>query len=309
MGRDRERIDPAAEAWRAALPRRRRGGGGLVVLLALLLLAAGGLYAHARMSSSPPWVVRQITVMGNRSLSTAEILDRLGVNPGTPWWRVRSRSAVALREREPRLAEVSLAYAWPRDLVVRVRERESFLRLLSEPPLTMATDGVLLAENDQIDPADLPLLSGLQPGLSPGRRVELPGVEGAWKEFARLSGDCPEVWKSISEIEHAGGRQFRVFLRDGHRVLLWEAGTNEELKAALPEILSDLARHGQLDVVVDLRFRDQVVLRLPDGALVDSTGAALGSQNGAGGASGRQAAVGPATRGPKGSGHQGRRRA
>lgn len=305
-----DRSDLHAEAWRARLSRKRGSSGGAFALLAVMILLVGGFYAHARLSPSPLWVVRGITVMGNRSLGTAEVLDRLGVSPGTPWWKVRTQAVARFRAHEPRLAKISLSFSWPRDLIVRIRERESFLRVMGEPPMTLATDGVLLAANEEIDPADLPLVSGLGGGLVPGQRLQLAAADDAWEEFHRLSVDCPEIWKSVSEIHHVGGRDFRVFLRDGRMVLLWECGVNPRLKTALPEILSDLSRHGQDDVVVDLRFRDQVVLRLPEGALVDSTDAV--SKQGAGAASfgaptGTSSGPAPSVR--RGSAQQGRRRA
>ena len=306
-----ERPGVHAEAWRARLPRKRGSSGGAFALLAVMVLLVGGFYAHARLSRSPLWVVRGITVMGNRSLGTAEVLDRLGISPGTPWWKVRTQAVAKFRAHEPRLAELSLSFSWPRDLIVRVRERESFLRVMGEPPMTLATDGVLLAADEEIDPADLPLVSGLGGGLVPGQRLQLAAADGVWEEFHRLSVDCPEIWKSVSEIHHAGGRDFRVFLRDGRKVLLWECGVNPRLKAAIPEILSDLSRHGQDDVVVDLRFRDQVVLRLPEGALIDSTDA-VPPEPGADAASfgaPRGTSAAPARSGRQGSAQQGRRRA
>jgi cell division protein FtsQ len=266
----------------AFVPRRRRQGfGGILLLAVFLAAAAGGLVLHARLTGCPLWAVRRVEVEGNRSLGTVELLRRLGLGPGTSWWRVTPGAARRLRAEEPRLAEIAVSWRWPRDLVVRVRERESFLRIWGDPPLEVARDGVLLETREDLDPADLPLLTGaLPPSLGPSQRLDFVDAGDAWKEFLSLADDEPGFWREVSEIQYDGGRDFQIFLRQGRRVILWEAGINGDLKKTIPAILTDLERLGQKDAVLDLRFRDQVVLHLPAAAVADSAVAAPGSRSG-----------------------------
>lgn len=264
-----------------APPRRRRGSGGGIVLLVLLAAAAGGLALHARLTASPLWTVRRVEVEGNRSLGMVELLRRLQFGPGTPWWRVSPAALRRLRAEEPRLAEVTVSWRWPRDLVVRVRERESFLRVWGDPPLEVARDGILLDTREDLDPADLPLLTGtLPPDRAPRQRLEFADAGDAWKEFLSLAEDEPAFWRDVSEIHYVGGRDFQLFLRRGRRVILWEAGINGDLKKTIPTLLAELERRGQEDAVLDLRFRDQVVLRLPAAAVEDSAAAGSASMGG-----------------------------
>jgi cell division protein FtsQ len=256
----------------AFLPRRRRRGfGGMFLLGALIAAAVGGLVLHARLTGCPLWAVRRVEVEGNRSLGTVELLRRLGLGPGTSWWRVSPGALRRLRAEEPRLAEITVSWRWPRDVMVRVRERESFLRIWGDPSLEVARDGVLLETREDLDPADLPLLTGALPlSLAPRRHLDFVDARDAWKEFLSLAEDEPGLWREISEIQYDGGRDFQLFLRQGHRVILWEAGVNGDLKKTIPAILTDLERLGQEDAVLDLRFHDQVVLHLPAAALADS---------------------------------------
>ena len=256
----------------AFLPRfRRHDFGGVLLLGAILAAVAGGLVLHARLTGCPLWAVRRVEVEGNRSLGTVELLRRLGLGPGTPWWRVSTGALHRLRAEEPRLAEITVSWRWPRDLVVRVRERESFLRIWGDPSLEVARDGILLETREDLDPADLPLLTGTLPGnLVPHQHLDLVDAGDAWKEFLSLAEGDPGFWREVSEIRYEGGRDFQVFLRQGRRVILWEAGINGDLKKTIPAILADLERLGQEDAVLDLRFRDQVVLHLPTAALADS---------------------------------------
>jgi hypothetical protein len=250
--------------------RRRSVWSAPVVLVLLLGCVAGAVWLHARLSGAPLWAVRSIVVQGNRSIEMRELLDRLRLRPGMPWWRVQSRAA-ALRAAEPRLADVEVHWRWPRDLVVRVRERQGFLRLVSDPPLEVASDGVIYRWDEDLDPLDEPLLTGALPAnLGSRRKLRLEEAGGVWAEFLDLAREAPGLWKEVSEIHYAGGRDFQIFLRGGHRVLLWEMGINHKLKQTLPDVLKDLDQRGLEDVVVDLRFADQVVLRLPEAAPPDS---------------------------------------
>jgi len=295
-------------------PVRRGGPGGLILLPVLLALLVGAVWLHTRLTGSPLWTVHAVSVEGNRSIATAELLDRLRFAPGVPWWRIAPGAAADLEKSEPRLASVSIRWQWPRGLAVRVREREGFLHVLSDPPLTVATDGMVLATEPDIDPVDLPLLTGAcAMAATPNRPLAAGGTEKGWEEFLRLARESPELWRDVSEVHHLGGRDFRLYLRSGRQVILWETGVNDKLKQALPQVLSDLARQGQDDVVIDLRFKDQVVLRLPEGAREDSS--AMGDAEPKAAIPGRVAAprTGPvddATEGRASAGNgQGRRRA
>ena len=218
---------------------RRRGTGGIILLRG----AAGGRRGRTR----PARAAHRLPALGGAARrGGGEPLARAWWSccsgcasvRARPWWRVSPGAAAPAAREEPRLAEVTVSWRWPRDLVVRVRERESFLRVWGDPPLEVARDGVLLETREDLDPADLPLLTGaLPPGLAPRRRLDLADAGDAWKEFLSLSEDEPEFWRDVSEIHYDGGRDFQVFLRQGRRVILWEAGINGDLKKTIPAIL------------------------------------------------------------------------
>ncbi len=273
--RMRSALDPLSGGY-AALLEERRGRrfhglrGGLLGLSALAILG-GLIFAHAQLSPSPIWTVRAIEVTGNRSLGRDALLKRLGLRPGLPLWAVSSRAATLLARSTPRLESVRISWRWPRDLVVSVRERESVVRVLTDPPCELAADGVVLESEDALDPADLPLLTGSFSVVRPGQKLDLPA--SGWDELLAIGQKAPGLWKDVSEIHYAGGRDFQLILRQGRRVILWEAGVNQELKPRLPSILAELNDGRINDAVIDLRFRDQVVVRLPEGALGDSAAA------------------------------------
>lgn len=263
-----------SRARKGVRPRRRAGA----IFSALAILAvAGAVYAHGHLSHRPLWTVRAVEIEGNRSIGAAELLERLALYPGMPWWRISPGAIARLEREEPRLQDVRLSYRPPRDLAVSVRERESRMRVLGPPPLEVAGDGILLEPLDGLDPADLPLLTGIPSGLSQGRSPALPADE--FEEILEIAAWSPSLWSAISEVHYAGGRRFEIYLRDARRVILWESGINRDLKREIPSILAELREDRVEDAVLDLRFRDQIVVRLPEGTMADSTKAAT-SRNG-----------------------------
>ena len=252
-------------------PTPGRGGPGFPLTPVLLLLAlVGAIVADARFSRTPLWTVRRIEVSGNRSITQAELLARLHLHPGLPWWKVSLHPASRLSVTCPRLRRLHVSWGFPRDLAIAVEERESCLRILGPPALEVSPDGTLLDPREALDPADLPLLTGSLPaGFKVGARCDFPAAPG-WQELLALNDDAPELWHAISEIHYDGGAEFQIYLREGRKVILWETDTNRDVKKQVTQILGELRQQGVKDAVVDLRFRDQAVVRLPEAAVPDS---------------------------------------
>jgi cell division septal protein FtsQ len=252
--------------------RRRRWRRSALTLGSTVLVLALLVFLESRISPRPLWTVDSVEVEGNRSISTADLLARLQVGPGTPWWRVNRVATRRLLASTPRVSGISLRWRWPRDLVVAVAERESILRLPPPSSLEMAADGMLMEPCEALDPIDLPLLTGSLPGaLASGRACDLPAAGPSWREILTLGKENPTLWKEISQIDYLGNQDFEIFLRRGHKVIFWSAGINHDLKKQLPGILAELRGQQVEDAVLDLRFKDQAVVRLPESALADSS--------------------------------------
>lgn len=252
--------DPLA-AYRQR-PRRRRSGP--VWLAAGLLLAVGaGVY----LSQTQAWFrslvsVRSVVIEGNRAVPTDRILEALRVGVGTPWWDVPFGRQSTLLASEPRVHEATLQYRWPHQLEVRVEERVGLLRILSAsggPPLEVSADGVVL--DASADPRDLPWLTGAFPEGAPVGQSLAQASDGRWLEqLDRVRRERPTLFESFSEVHAVPGRGFEIYLRDGMRVLAWDPRQNAALWAEVPRILKELDRLHIDDAVLNLRFRDQVVV-------------------------------------------------
>jgi hypothetical protein len=139
------------------------------------------------------------------------------------------------------------------------------LRVVGEDLLVAAPDGVLLRSDPVLDPADLPCVSGRLGQLVPGEVLEVPGAEGWWKQLMYVCAAMPELWGSISQVDCMDPRAIMVYLRDGRHVVLWDPHRNDHLWDQVPLVLRQLRAGGLAgDAVLDMRFRDRIVVRVPE---------------------------------------------
>lgn len=244
---------------------RRRSWAPLVATLLTLGALAGVTLLLPRLGLPRFWTVRTIEIEGNRALDRDELLERLGLADGMPWWRVQLGSLRAAAAREPRLLNADFDVHFPRAIRVRVSEREGMVRVIDEQgsaTFELAADGTLLDVVPGLTQTDLPWLTGPLPGpLRAGRRIELPRAEGWTQQLAKLRSDWPAFWADLSELRYAGEAGFELYLRAGRKVVLWDPARNQDLWAEVPRVLSDLEQWHVDDAVLNLRFRDQVVVK------------------------------------------------
>ena len=233
---------------------------------AVLGVLTVAVVVHGIFSGRPLWTVQEVRVEGNRAAESETILATLGFAPGMPWWRALTADRAALLDNEPRVRSVALRYRFPQGLAVRINERVPVLRWLGDPVRMVAEDGTLLAGISGLDPSDVPCLSapGIDPGL-PGRRVQFPESGDWWEQLLRLKKENADLWATISQVQYEGERRFRVFFRDPKRVVVWDPYLNGHLWERVPMVFDDLLHRGLgADAVLDLRFRDRIVVRVPE---------------------------------------------
>ncbi|MFN8548440.1 MAG: FtsQ-type POTRA domain-containing protein [Candidatus Eisenbacteria bacterium] len=245
--------------------KRRRSWAPLFAVLILLVTLAGGVLLLPQLGLPRFWTVRSIELEGNRALDREDLLSRLGLADGMPWWRVSPGALRAAAAREPRLLTAEFDVHFPRSIRVRVSERAGMLRVIDaqgSASLELAADGTLLDVVPGLTQTDLPWLTGTLPGpLVAGRTIELPRAQGWTEQLAKLRSDWPAFWSDLSELRYAGDAGFELYLRAGRKVVLWDPARNGDLWAEVPRVLSDLEQWHVDDAVLNLRFRDQVVVK------------------------------------------------
>jgi hypothetical protein len=207
-------------------------------------------------------VVGRVRVSGLRYLDAAQVERRSGLAAGQDLLSLdldRARQQVLM---EPRVREARVHRAGLRDVEIHVEERVPALLVEHGEPWEIDATGVLLEPLEQGVTADVPLLSG--PDFSdvrPGSQVQTVEVRRGLAWTAILSDNALRLAGQVSEVDVSDSGLTRLVLLNGVRVLapVWPNGTRQ--LSGLRATLADLAAKGMTPREVDVRFKDQIVVR------------------------------------------------
>lgn len=234
---------PAGRGWRWAA--RAAVGVGAA------LLVTGPWWGRALLSRLDFFRVRRVEVEGVRYVSPEQIVQRLRIDTTASLW-----DDVAVLERRvrqhPSVRDVHIARKLPGTLLVRVTENLPVALVQAAAGLVpVDAAGRSLPINPATADVDLPVLSTRDP-------VALR-LLGEVREMA------PALFARIGEVRRLarGGLLFRLSDQPACDILTSDDVTAERLTDVVP-VEQDLARRRLRAVEFDLRFRDQVVARLPE---------------------------------------------
>jgi cell division protein FtsQ len=190
--------------------------------------------------------VRSVEVEGAHYVAPDGIVGRLHIDTLASVWDDLGPLEARLRNM-PGVRSVSVGRMLPGTIVVRVVERIP-IALVSTAGGVRPYDGTATAL--PIDPTradlDLPIVQTADAGT-------LSLLEG-------LRSRVPGFYAEVSEVRRAPAG-YLIFQLPGLRVLA-SPGTNADRFAMVLPVTADLARRGAHAQELDLRFRDQVVVRL-----------------------------------------------
>ena len=228
-------------------PRWRRRVRRIGQLLAVATLLGSPWWGRAILRQMDFFRVRRVVIEGTRYASPDEIVSRLRVDTTASVWDDVS-PLVARVQEHPQVREVRIGRRLPGTLVVRVTENLPVA-------LVNSTKGLVVTD-----------ASGASLPVDPTRTdVDLPVLATRDTLLLRLLGELrtelPSLFARVSEARR-GVRGEVILVLQEHRVLARADVTAARLAEVLPVEL-DLARRALTVVELDLRFRDQVVARLP----------------------------------------------
>jgi cell division protein FtsQ len=250
----------------AAARRRRRKVTALPVrilrVIALLAMLAG--LAHVPWDGLRKRVARvdRVRVEGTRYLDAARVMQVAGLASGQDLFRLdleRARQALLL---DPRVQEARVTRRLPRDVQVRIVEREPVLLVNHGVPWEIDSAGVLLPPLEPGVVADVPLLVGPRfDGLAAGTQVNRAEVQRGLAWVRALSARELQLAGQVSEVDVSDAALTGLTMLDGTRVLApgWPPDTPR--LSALRVVIADLKARGTTANEVDLRFEDQVIVR------------------------------------------------
>ena len=227
-----------ASRWRLAL-----------VGLGVLLLAASPLWGPGVLGRLDFFRVRRVEILGTRYTAPAELLDRLKVDTTRSVWEPLEPLAARLRTHA-QIESVTVTRRLPGTLVVRVKERHP-VALVNAPGGLRAVDerGRRLPLDPSRTPVDAPVVTAA------------PRDTMVYHLLGEMQRDAPALYARLSSIRAAGADEIVLQIAD----LSVRAMTNVTLArlADVDPVQRDLMRRQLRAAEIDLRYRDQVIARLP----------------------------------------------
>jgi cell division septal protein FtsQ len=267
-------------SWKIPRIKRRRRR------IALVALALTGLYLAAPILARPaarlvgwlpPFRVQGIEISGLLYLSPEELRARIPVKAGDNLLLVRSREIEASLKKNSRVESVRI-HRLPGTLAIRIQERRTFVLVNAGSLLEVDERGTILTPLQRGLIPDRPVVSGLRlPTLTQGARVTTTRLRDLLRLVSLLEAPQVGLVSDISEIVADGpNRAVLRTTRDQIPILVDPERATLAAMRAVAATLRDIRERDRRVLVVDARYRGQVVVRCaPEGAAngADAAGA------------------------------------
>ena len=258
--------DPATAVAGQRVPRVRRrprrpirwlrvtGGLALTAATAGAVVMAG----HWALTT-PRFAVMAVEVRGASRVPPQRILETSGIVRGTNLWRIDPDRVRARLESLPEIRRADVVRELPNRVSILVEERRPFTLVHAARLHWVDEDGRLLGEERHAVATEVPVIRGLsEDELVTMRTSPGPRARAAIALIRALLRTGSALAAEISEIDMSRPEGPVLYTIDGVEVRLGSEDWEERL-ARLEGVLTQVATQ---DVQgVDLRFRDQVVLR------------------------------------------------
>ena len=255
---DGQRVGRAHRRARRArrLARIRRLATGVLVILGGASAALAG--AHW-VTTSPRFAVGDVEVHGASRVPVPRILAAAAIAPGANVWTLDGGAIAARVAALPEIRRADVVRELPNRVTIVVEERRPFTLVHAGRLHWMDEEGRVLGEERRAVVPDAPVISGLtEEELASMRTSPGPKARAAVTLIRALLRSGSALAAEISEIDMSRSEGPVLYTVDGVEVRLGAEDWDERL-ARLEGVLAQVATQ---DVSgVDLRFKDQVVLR------------------------------------------------
>ena len=238
-------------------PLRWRRAAGVVALV--VGTAAAAVVAGHWMLTTPRFAVVAVEVRGASRLPAQRILEVSGIVHGANLWRIDPDQVRARLEALPEIRRADVVRELPNRVSIVVEERRPFTLVHSARLHWLDEDGRLLGEESRAVATEVPVISGLsEDELVTMRTTPGPRARAAIALIRALLRTGSTLAAEISEIDMSRSEGPVLYTVDGVEVRLGSEEWEERL-ARLEGVLAQVTT--QVVQGVDLRFRDQVVLK------------------------------------------------
>jgi len=255
-----QRVDRARLRRRVA--RRARRVAGRAGLFALGLGALGVIALLAGwLAASPRFAVASVEVSGQSRLSRETIEETAGIAPGTNIFALNTRDIAARLEALPLVRHASVVRTLPNRVAIVVEERRPFTLVNAGKLHWIDEHGVDLGPEARAVAPSTPVISGLfTDDLGSGRAEAGERTAAGLALLRLLQRSEGGLLQTISEIDMSRPEGPVLYTVDGIEVRLGKEDWETRLGRLLG-VLAQLKASGESVAAIDLRFRDQVVLK------------------------------------------------
>ena len=224
-----------------------------------LLLMAGGVAGVPRLLPElPGFEVHRVEVVGASLLAAEEVVRGAGIAAGQSIWEDADAWEQAL-EGHAVVEDATVGRRLPGTLRVELREKRPVALVSGEVLLPVTATGERLPVDLTRSAPDLPIARGIPGG------DEVP--VGLLSEVERLARIDPELMAEVSEVEARDSVGGTLLLRHREGEIMLPAGITAdrlvELRAVLADVEAKTVKEVALRPHLDLRYADQIVVRLP----------------------------------------------
>ncbi|UCF78562.1 MAG: FtsQ-type POTRA domain-containing protein [Candidatus Eiseniibacteriota bacterium] len=232
---------------------------GLVVLLAVMKFPD----AKARMLSSSLFRLDAVTLKGNRYLMNPQIMSTAGIEEGACGLGLDVDEIRSRLLEHPRIRSATVKRFLWKKLYISVEERSPVALLENVRLLEIDDEGVVFEPVRPTLVPDLPVITGLSCGkLSPGDRVGGDEIERVLLLLRKLRDPEVNLYDQISEVHvDRHGALYLVSIHSGTPVLVGSETVTTKKLRALRVALADMQRREVKPGSLDLRFKNQIVVR------------------------------------------------
>jgi len=171
----RERAEHARARGRALWERVRRpailAGKGLLIVATVAGAVAVARLVEIHVRTSPAFAIRDLQVEGQERMLDSEVLRVAGLAEGQNVFDVAPEDARARLERHPWVASAEVRRRLPGTYQVSIVERHAVAILSLGGLYLVADDGTVFKQLENEDPADLPVVTGIDRARFTGDRA------------------------------------------------------------------------------------------------------------------------------------------
>lgn len=235
----------AADATPPRVPRWKLRVG----LLLLAALLASPLWGPRLLRHLAYFRVQKVEVHGARYVAPADIIERLRVDTARSVWDPLEPLAARVRSH-PQVERVIVTRKLPGTLVVELSERRPVALVPTANGLRAVDErGVRLTLDPSRTPVDAPIITAA------------PHDTAVYHLLGAMQREAPRLYARLSTVTPIGDGELLLGLAD-FPVRVMTTVTLARLSDIEP-VERDLARRQLRVVELDLRYRDQVIARLP----------------------------------------------